>query len=353
MRPGSAEPSGAGPVLSVLETAPVGPGGSGRDALAGALAVARAAERLGFRRLWLAEHHGATDTACTSPTVLIAHVAAHTTRLRIGSGGVLLGNQAPLLLAEQFRTLENLHPGRIDLGVGRGRGAEQPATKALRRNDIAGSTAGFLAELAELTGFLDDSFRPWEPFARVRLPAGGSPRVHLLGSSPGSARLAGERGLPYAFAGHLRPDATDAAVAEYRAAFVPSPRCPEPYVIVSVGVVCLDTATAAREAAETALLARVRFADARRSGTSADPARLRDPATTPRERELVARALAEAAYVIGDPATVTAELARMHLRTGADELMLASFVPDAAVRTRTLAGVADGFGRPETLLAAS
>jgi len=322
--------------LSVLDLAPVPTGGSARDALLASVELARHVEALGYTRFWVAEHHGMPGIASSSPPVLIAHVAAATSTIRVGSGGVMLPNHAPLIVAEQFGMLEALHPGRIDLGLGRAPGTDPVTTHAIRGTTEAGD---FAQELAMLRAFLLDGFPPDHPYAAIRaVPAQGNvPDIHLLGSSGYSAKLAGLLGLPFAFAHHFSAENTVPALELYRSSFRPSERLASPYAIVCVSVLCADTDEQARWLAGSGGLSWLRL----RSGT---PGTLPSPEEaaaypyTDLERKIVADRVAD--QVIGDVETVTAGLAELRERTQADELMLTTMTHDPAARVRSFELVA-------------
>lgn len=240
--------------LSILDLAQVRSGESVADALAATVSLAQQAERWGYRRVWYAEHHNMPTIASSATAVLIAHVAAHTSTIRLGSGGVMLPNHAPLVIAEQFGTLAELHPGRIDLGLGRAPGTDQVTVRALRRTPDAADT--FPRDVQELQGFLADSIVPGvaaTPGAGTRVP------LYILGSSLFGAQLAAALGLPYAFASHFAPDALEAAVAIYRRDFQPSAQLAEPYVIAGAGVIAADTEAEAQALLEETRRARVRM----------------------------------------------------------------------------------------------
>ncbi len=318
--------------LSVLDLAPVSSDTTPGAALQASTDLAQAAERLGYHRYWVAEHHGMPGIASSAPAVLIAHLAAATSTIRLGSGGVMLPNHAPLVVAEQFGTLEALHPGRIDLGIGRAPGTDRLTAHALRRPT---SVDDFPADLAELRAFLGDGgFADDHPYRSVRaVPSGeGHPSIWLLGSSGYSARLAGELGLPFAFAHHFSSQYTIPALDLYRASFQPSPTLDRPYAVVTAAVICADTAEEAARLAAPAGLSVLRL----RSG---NPGRLPTPEEalaypyTPEERAAIESFTAS--YVIGDPAEVRSGLADLQARTGADELMVATNVGDPKLRIRS------------------
>src|SRR5690242_5671172 len=219
--------------LSVLELSPVTAGGTPRDALNNTIELAKHVERLGYRRFWLAEHHNMPGIASSAPAVLIGHIAEATQTIRVGSGGVMLPNHAPLVVAEQFGMLEALHPGRIDLGIGRAPGTDQLTASALRRTPEI-SADGFPQDLGELIAFFYGTFPEHHPYARITaVPARDNvPELWLLGSSGYSAQVAGMLGLPFAFAHHFMPANTLPALAIYRQHFRPSAYLAQPYVMI-------------------------------------------------------------------------------------------------------------------------
>ena len=327
--------------LSVLDLAPVSSDATPGAALRASTDLAQAVERLGYHRYWVAEHHGMPGIASSAPAVLIAHLAAATTTLRLGSGGVMLPNHAPLVVAEQFGTLEALHPGRIDLGIGRAPGTDRVTAHALRR---PATVDDFPADLAELRAFLGDGTFPADhPYRAVRaVPSGdGHPEIWLLGSSGYSARLAGELGLPFAFAHHFSSQYTLPAMELYRESFRPSAVLDRPYAMVTAAVICADTPEeAARLAAPTGLsVLRLR---------SGHPGRLPTPEEalaypyTPQERAAIDSFTAS--YVVGDPSAVRDGLTGLQDRTGADELMLATNIGDPKARIHSYELVAAELG---------
>lgn len=323
--------------LSVLDLAHVVEGFTPAEALRDTLDLAKKVEELGYRRFWVAEHHGTRGVASCSPPVLIAHLADATSRIRVGSGGVMLPNHAPLVAAEQFGTLEALHPGRIDLGIGRAPGTDPATQLALRRSASAG--ADFPAELDELIGY----FEPGDPGATGVLAttaAGNRPETWLLGSSPGSARLAAKLGLPYAYAHHFNPHATEPALRAYRDDFVPSPHLAEPYALVAALVVTAETDEHARWlAAPNGLnFLRFRHGDTRPFPTAEAAA---DYPYTPVERELVDALLGP--QLIGTPDAVVRRSLDLLEDTGADELMALTMVHDHQARIRSFELLAKAF----------
>ncbi|OFI36858.1 alkane 1-monooxygenase [Arthrobacter sp. SW1] len=229
--------------LSILDLAIIGKGQTAAESFAGSVAMAQLAERLGYRRIWYAEHHNMASIASSATSVLIAHIAAHTESIRLGAGGIMLPNHSPLTIAEQFGTLETLHPGRIDLGLGRAPGSDQNTMRALRRDPTAADT--FPQDVLELQGYLSGPTR----IQGVEATPGRGTNVplYILGSSLFGARLAAQLGLPYAFASHFAPAALQDAVALYRREFKPSEQLAEPYVIAGVNVVAADSASEAQQ----------------------------------------------------------------------------------------------------------
>ena len=239
--------------LSILDLATIGKGQTAAESFAGSVAMAQRAEELGYRRIWYAEHHNMSSIASSATSVLIAHVAAHTKTIRLGAGGVMLPNHSPLTIAEQFGTLETLHPGRIDLGLGRAPGSDQNTLRALRRNPM--SADSFPQDVLELQGYLTGPTR----IQGVEATPGKGTNVplYILGSSLFGARLAAQLGLPYAFASHFAPNALQDAVALYRREFKPSAQLDAPHVIAGVNVIAADSAAVAQEAFRATLRARV------------------------------------------------------------------------------------------------
>ena len=306
--------------LSVLELAPVARGSTPADALAASLRLAQATERLGFHRFWVAEHHNMPGIASSSPPVLIAHLAAGTSTIRLGSGGVMLPNHSSLVIAEQFGMLEALHPGRIDLGLGRAPGTDGITAVALRRSrDISGED--FPRQVAELLAYFHDDWPAEHPFAKIHaVPARGyQPALWLLGSSDFSAVMAGQLGLPFSFAHHFAGDNTMAAVAAYRQHFRPSATLEQPYVMLGVNVLCAASAEEAEFLAGSGRLAILRLRQGR-PDVYPTPEEAAEYGYTPMEKEVIRGWTAN--HVIGDPATVKAGLEALVARTGADELML-------------------------------
>ncbi|WP_169946122.1 LLM class flavin-dependent oxidoreductase [Microbispora sp. H11081] len=328
--------------LSILELATVGEGSTPGEALRDATALAQRAEDWGYHRIWVAEHHGMPGVASSSPAVLIAHLAAATRSIRIGSGGVMLPNHAPLVIAEQFGTLHALHPGRIDLGLGRAPGTDMATANALRRSAEV-DPDDFPQQVAELTGFLDAAFPPGHPYARIQaVPRGDDrPPVWLLGSSGFSARLAGLLGLPFAFAHHFSAANTEPALDLYRDSFRPSEVLDRPYALIGVAAVAADTEEEALRQTMPGALSWLRLRQGR-PGRTPTPEEAEAYPYSPMEREFVRERLSTVVH--GDPQTVRAGLEELRKRTGADELMITTQVHGGAARLRSYELIAQAYG---------
>jgi luciferase family oxidoreductase group 1 len=317
------------PTLSVLDLCPIIEGGTAADAFRNSVDLAQHAERWGYRRFWLAEHHNMPGVGSSATAVLIGHIADHTKTIRVGSGGVMLPNHAPLVIAEQFGTLEALFPGRIDLGLGRAPGTDPITTRALRR-ERRDADEQFPIDVRELALY----FRDAAPDQRVRAVPGAGLRVPiwLLGSSTFSARLAAALGLPFAFASHFAPDQLDVALQLYRDRFTPSEVLAAPYVAAGVGVFAAETDVEAQRLA-TSMYQQFVALRRGRPGPVPPPVESMDGRWSDDERAGVQRALACA--VIGGPAAVRAGLTAMFARTGADELFVTAQIYDHAARLRS------------------
>ncbi len=329
--------------LSVLDLAPVVSGSDPGEALRHSLELARRAEALGYHRYWVAEHHNMPGIASSAPAVLIAHIAAATATMRVGSGGVMLPNHPALVVAEQFGMLEALHPGRIDLGIGRAPGTDPVTAAALRRSADALGAEEFPAQLVELLGFFDGQWPDGHPYARITaVPGlGYAPALWLLGSSDYSAQVAGHLGLPFSFAHHFSAANTLPALQAYRARFQPSEVLERPYAMVAVSVICAETDERAHELAAPAGLSFLRL---RQGNPGRFPTREEAAAYpyTALDRELIRGRLAS--MVVGSPQTVLRALSDLQERTAADELMVTTMVHDHADRVRSyelLAGAWD------------
>jgi luciferase family oxidoreductase group 1 len=312
--------------LSILDLAIVERGASPGDALAGSVELARRAEARGYERVWYAEHHNMASIASSATSVLIAHVAAHTRSIRLGAGGIMLPNHSPLVIAEQFGTLASLHPGRIDLGVGRAPGSDQVTAQALRRDLSAADR--FPDDVLELQGYLTGN-------SRVRgvdaIPGKGTDvPLYVLGSSLYGAQLAAMLGLPYAFASHFAPQALEAAVATYRREFRPSEQLDRPYVIAGVNVVAADTTDAARTQLEQMRRVRAVGLFGRGVGYSDEVA---DQLLAAGAARHVDQMLTYAA--VGTPAEVREFLEGFVRTADADELIVAHQAPTTEGRLRS------------------
>ncbi|HEY5802830.1 MAG TPA: LLM class flavin-dependent oxidoreductase [Lysobacter sp.] len=316
--------------FSVLDLAPITEGSDATQAFANTLDLARHAERLGYQRYWLAEHHNMPGIASAATAVLIGHVACGTQTIRVGAGGIMLPNHAPLQVAEQFGTLAALYPGRIDLGLGRAPGTDHATAHALRRYFEAADM--FAQDVVELLHY----FEPVQPGQAVRaVPGAGiDVPVWLLGSSMFSARLAAQLGLPFAFASHFAPDAMDMALTAYRREFKPSKRLQQPYAMLALNVVGAETDVQARRLFTTQQQA---FVNLRRGHPGLIPPPIEDIESywTPLEKSGVQQALACA--VVGDGNTVRDGIAAFIERHRPDELMITANVFDHAARLRSFA----------------
>jgi luciferase family oxidoreductase group 1 len=320
--------------LSVLDLVPVARNVTPGEALHRSTALARRAEELGYHRYWVAEHHSMPGIASSSPAVLLAHLGAATERIRLGSGGVMLPNHSPLVVAEQFGMLEALHPGRIDLGLGRAPGTDQMTARVLRRTMAIEGEDDFPQQLAELVAFFEDSFPEDHPFKPVKaVPQGDErPDIWLLGSSGFSAQLAGVLGLPFSFAHHFSAQNTEPALQIYRSHFRPSERLDEPLAMIGVSVICAETDEHARWLAGPMNLAMVRLRTGR-PGALPTPEEAAAYSFTPMEKELLKSVTGS--YVVGSPESVRGELLELVERTGVDELMVTTNVGDPDERLRS------------------
>lgn len=320
--------------FSVLDLSPIPQGATATEALANTLELAQQAEAAGYRRFWLAEHHNMPGIASAATAVVIGHVAAGTRTIRVGSGGIMLPNHAPLVVAEQFGTLASLYPGRIDLGLGRAPGTDRRTLIALRR-DRRDTVDTFPEDVAELLGY----FRPVVPGQPVQaVPGAGlAVPVWLLGSSLFSAQLAASLGLPFAFASHFAPDHLDEAIALYRAGFRPSAELAAPYVIAAIPVFAADTDA---DAAYLFTSLQQSFLNLHRGrpGPLPRPVESMDGRWSPGEEAGVRHTFREA--VVGGPDRVRAGIAAFLARTRVDELMVTAMIHDPAARVRSFRLVA-------------
>ena len=326
--------------LSILDLAPVPQGADVSQALANTIDLARHAETLGYRRYWLAEHHNMPGIASAATPVLIGAVAAATRTIRVGAGGVMLPNHAPLVIAEQFGTLAALHPGRIDLGLGRAPGSDQATAQALRRT-LSGDVDAFPQDVMELMHW----FAPAEPGQRIIANPGEGQDVPvwILGSSTYGAQLAAHLGLPYAFASHFAPGEMMRAIKVYRDGFRPSERLAEPYVMLGYNVFAADTDAEATHLFTSLQQAFVNLRSGR-PGKLPPPVEGYGETLSASERAMIDQALACSA--VGSPATVRARIEDFVARTGADELMVTSQIWDHDARRRSLALLAEARALP-------
>jgi luciferase family oxidoreductase group 1 len=320
--------------LSVLDVVPLRRGSTSAEALRETLELARHVEALGYHRYWFAEHHGMGGIVSSAPALLVGQVAACTSRLRVGSGGVMLPNHSPLVVAEQFGTLESLYPGRIDLGLGRAPGTDRVTARVLRRNESGLLEDDFPKQLADLFGFFRGDFPSTHPYSGIEaVPArGNEPPIWLLGSSGYSAALAGHLGLPFAFAHHFSQEHTLPALSIYRERFRPSDKLSKPYALIAAIVVVAESDAEAERLAMPTALAFLRL----RQGTYG-------PYPTLEDADSAHLTLADRAFVadwfgkniVGSRATVKDKLDRLLEETRADELMVLCTVPDPEARLRS------------------
>ena len=320
---------------SVLDLSPIVAGGSAAQSLANTLDLARHAEQWGYTRYWLAEHHNMPGIASAATAVVIAHVAGGTSTMRVGSGGIMLPNHSPLVIAEQFGTLESLFPGRIDLGLGRAPGTDQLTVRALRR-DVNAAAEHFPDDVVELQALLADP----EPGQYIHAVPGAGTRVPLwiLGSSLYGAQLAALLGLPYAFASHFAPDALMPALQIYREHFRPSGQQATPYAMPALQVVAAETDAEARRLFTSTQQS---FANMQRNARGPLPAPIDDIDAywSPAEKERAGHMLTYA--VVGSPETARAGLRKFIDLTAADEIMIAGSIYDHAARVRSFEIVAE------------
>ncbi|HSV70673.1 MAG TPA: LLM class flavin-dependent oxidoreductase [Methylibium sp.] len=329
--------------LSILDLAPIVEGSDAATALRNSLDLAQHAERWGYRRFWVAEHHNMDGVASSATAVLIAHVAGGTRTIRVGSGGIMLPNHAPLVIAEQFGTLATLFPDRIDLGLGRAPGTDQATMRALRRSLVVGGADEdrFIDDVRELQAYLG----PERPGATVRAVPGVGTEVPvwLLGSSLYSAQVAALLGLPFAFASHFAPAMLMQALDLYRERFRPSAALAQPYAAVGVNVIAADTD---EQAAHLFTSIQQRFLGMQRGqrGPLPRPVATMDGRWSEAERIAVQRMLAVS--VVGAPAAVARDIAALVGHTGADELIVAGAIHDHAARRRSYELLTGAVRRP-------
>lgn len=327
--------------LSVVEQAPLRKGGTGADALRESIELAVACERWGYTRFWIAEHHNLAGIASTSPEILIGPVASATHTIRVGSGGIMLPHYSAFKVAENFRMLETLHPGRIDLGLGRAPGGDQRTMFALAHPGRPNDVRAYPEQVDDLIGFLSDDLPPDHPFAgmRVGAPCDSVPEVWLLGSGVDSAMLAADRGLPFSFAHFFGSSAQGPAIAEhYRRHFRPSPRCPEPRVHVAVQVLCADSREEAEWHAASMKVGRIQMARNQGGSGIVSPEEASRHVFTPEEEAFLAHSGMRA--TVGAPDAVADELEAIAAAYRADELGIVTICFDFKARLRSFELVA-------------
>ncbi|MDB5220095.1 MAG: Luciferase-like [Myxococcaceae bacterium] len=333
--------------LSALDLVPLVIGGTSAKSLRASGDLARAIEKAGYTRLWYAEHHNMPGIATTTPEILIAHVGTMTSRIRLGAGGVMLPNHAPLKVAESYRLLEALHPGRIDLGIGRAPGTDQLTALALRRSRKALIADDFLEQLGELMAFDDGEFPPDHPFKSIRAMPDDVrlPPIWLLGSSDYSAKLAGKLGVGFAFAGHFSPEPPDQPMRAYRGGFAQGGPLPAPHAILALSVFCADTEEAATRMASSMLLTFVQLRTGK-PGRMPSPDEALAHEFTPDELAVVE--FYKRLVIVGTPEQCRARVEEIATRTKADEVMIATHAYDPAARIRSYELLAQAFGISET-----
>ena len=319
--------------LSILDLAPIGAGETASDSLQASVNLAQRAEEWGYRRIWYAEHHNIPRIASAATSVLIGHMAAHTRSIRLGAGGVMLPNHAPLTIAEQYGTLETLHPGRIDLGLGRAPGSDQQTARAMRRDPSAADS--FPQDVQELQGYLTGESRI--PGVEATPGKGTDVPLYILGSSLFGAKLAAALGLPYSFASHFAPNALEDAVALYRREFRPSEQLLEPHVIAGVNIIATDTMEGAQAQFQAAKRSRLRQMTRRSFSREEADSILESP-----EGQQVQQMFKYSA--VGTPGEVKDYLDGFVKHAQADELMVASMAPDRDVWLRSVELLAEVAG---------
>ncbi|WP_019853940.1 LLM class flavin-dependent oxidoreductase [Actinopolyspora mortivallis] len=310
--------------LSVLDLANIGRGETPGDSLRASIDLAQRVEHWGYRRVWYAEHHNMPRIASSATSVIIGHIAAHTSSIRVGAGGVMLPNHAPLTVAEQFGTLETLHPGRIDLGLGRAPGSDQKTVRALRRDPQAADN--FPQDVRELQGYLGE--QSLVQGVRAIPGQGTGVPLYILGSSLFGAKLAAALGLPYSFASHFAPNALEDAVALYRRQFTPSEQLSEPHVIAGVNIIADEDAERAHEQFRAAKRSRLRLLTGRDLTREEADMALESPAGQQAQQMLTYSA-------VGTPEEVREYLDGFAEHARADELMVTSIAPDRQVWLRS------------------
>ena len=329
--------------LSVLDQSPISAGSTGADALRNSIDLARHAERLGYSRYWVAEHHATPMLACASPEVLISAIGAATATIRIGSGGVMLPHYSPLKVAENFSMLSGLYGERIDLAIGRAPGSDPITAYALQRDRRTAGPDDFPDQLTELLAYVNDAMPVTHRFARLtKLPGGAvRPDVWLLGSSPQSGVWAAELGLPYAFADFINPVGGTDIAAHYRTHYVPSPEHPKPRVIAAVWALCADTDEEAARLAASSRMAFTLFLQGRLIPVPPVETALQFVEEHPAEVDALGR---RRRWLVGSAATVKPGIEEVAAEYGADEVMIVTITFDHAARRRSYELLAHAFG---------
>ncbi len=326
--------------LSVLDLYPVTRGSTPTQAIHDSIAFARRVDELGYARIWIAEHHNMPSIAASAPEVLIGHVAHVTRRIRVGAGGIMLPNHTPLRVLEIFRTLEALHPGRIDLGIGRAPGTDPVTSSALRRTPRGVEVND---QLAELVAFMSGAFPPGHPFQEIEAMPNDvqTPPIWMLGSTKAGASIAAALGVGFAFAGHFSMSEAEAAVLTYRTQFEPSKTMAQPRLIMAVNVICAETDAEADALAATHRVAVARLATGEK-GPFPSIEEARAHVFTPPQLALVERFTSGA--IVGGPERVRAGLERLVGKLGVDEIMISTIVPSHAARISSYERVARLWG---------
>jgi luciferase family oxidoreductase group 1 len=329
--------------LSVLDLSPVLAGVPESHALRHTLELAQAADRLGYRRYWLAEHHSIASVVSTAPEILIGHVADRTARIRVGAGGIMLPNHSPLHIAEVFRVLEALHPGRIDLGLGRAPGSNSITALALRRSRGRLAIDDFPESIDELIGYGENHLPADHPYASVRaMPTDAPlPPLWILGSTEDGAAIAASKGLGFAFAHHINPDSMLDASRVYRERFQASKSLSRPAMILAIAAICAGDAAQAQRLAATTELSWLRLRTGQPAPLESSEAALAYP-YTPMERQIVKAARRH--FVAGDPASVREQVTEWVAMTGADEVMVTTMLYEPRARLRSYELLAEAFG---------
>jgi luciferase family oxidoreductase group 1 len=332
--------------LSVLDLSPIPSGATSQQALQNTFELAQLADQLGYSRVWYSEHHNSIGLASAAPEILIGHVAAKTTRIHVGSGGIMLPNHTPLKVVENFRLLEALHPSRIDLGIGRAPGTDRVTAFALRRSQEALNADDFPEQVAELLAFAANSFPDKHAFRQITaIPADVNlPPVWLLGSSDFSAQVAAAYGLGFAFAHHINPNLAIPVLRYYREHFVPSPLREHPHAILTVSAICAETDSEAQALSSSLDLMLLRLQTGQ-VGPFPSPEEANRYPYTPMERRIIESS--QSRRIVGDPASVYSRLSALADQCQADEIMITTLVHSQAARLRSYALLADAFALPK------